>query len=249
MAGTGFFLTVEGVDGVGKSTQVRILAERLRKASREVFTTREPGGTQGADDIRRLLVEGTPGRWSPDTEILLFTAARRDHVERVIGPALKRGAVVVCDRYVDSTRAYQGAGAPKRRKLIDQLHELAIRVNPDLTVILELEPEPALALARAEARVQGVLNLGSEPDRPHVHGSLDLGPSATLPRFGEHEQDADGTRFEQKGAKYQARIRAAFRAIAAAEPTRCVIIDATGAPEVVAERVWAAVAPRLRMTP
>ena len=249
MAGRGFFLTFEGVDGVGKSTQVRILAERLRKVGREVFTTREPGGTQGADDIRRLLVEGTPSRWSPDTEILLFTAARRDHVERVIGPALERGAVVVCDRYVDSTRAYQGARAPKRRKLIDQLHELAIGVSPNLTIILEFDLEPTLALTRAEARVQGVLDLSSEPDRPDVHGSPDLAPSATLPQFGEHGQDADGTRFEQKGANFQARIRTAFRSIAAAEPTRCVMIEATGAPEVVAERVWAAVAPRLGLTP
>ena len=110
MAGRGFFLTVEGIDGVGKSTQTRLLAGRLRRLGREVVETREPGGAPGAEAIRRLLVEGDPERWSPETETLLFTAARRDHLERVIRPALARGAVLVCDRYVDSTRAYQGAG-------------------------------------------------------------------------------------------------------------------------------------------
>ncbi len=97
----GLFVTLEGIDGAGKSTQARLLGERLRAAGREVVTTREPGGAPGAEEIRRLLVEGAPGRWSAETEILLFTAARRDHVERVIGPALARGAMVVCDRFVE----------------------------------------------------------------------------------------------------------------------------------------------------
>jgi len=149
MAG-GFFLTVEGIDGAGKSTQARTLASRLRTVGREVVETREPGGAPGAEEIRRLLVEGDPGRWSPETEILLFTAARRDHVERVIRPALGRGAVVVCDRYVDSTRAYQGADAPERRALVDRLHALAIGLDPDLTLIFDLDP--AAAAGRAAGR-------------------------------------------------------------------------------------------------
>ena len=153
MRGRGFFLTVEGIDGVGKSTQTRLLAQRLRDTGREVVQTREPGGSVGAEDIRRLLVEGAPGRWSPETEMLLFTAARRDHTERLVRPALERGAVVVCDRYVDSTRAYQGASAAARRVLVDQLHGLAIGLDPDLTLIFDMDP--AAALARARGRVEG----------------------------------------------------------------------------------------------
>ena len=151
MADSGFFLTVEGIDGAGKSTQARMLAERLRVLGREVVETREPGGAPGAEEIRRLLVEGDPERWSPESEILLFTAARRDHVERVVEPALARGAVVLCDRYIDSTRAYQGAGAPERRELVDRLHQLTIGLDPDLTLIFDLDPAAALERARRRA--------------------------------------------------------------------------------------------------
>jgi dTMP kinase len=207
--GHGFFLTIEGIDGTGKSTQARMLAARVRAAGREVVETREPGGAPGAEEIRRLLVEGDPERWSPQTETLLFTAARRDHVERVIRPALDRGAVVICDRYVDSTRAYQGIGAPERRHLVDRLHDLAIGLDPDLTVILDMDP--AAALRRAGDRLAA-----------------------------RHED-----RFEKKGAAFQTRLRAGFRAIAEAEPGRCVLIDAADPPEAVAVAVWDAVAPRL----
>ena len=142
MDAVGVFVTLEGIDGAGKSTQGRLLAERLRGQRREVVLTREPGGAPGAEEIRRLLVEGAPGRWSPETEILLFTAARRDHVERVVRPALDRGAVVICDRYLDSTRAYQGEGA--LRELVDRLHALTIGLDPDLTLILDLRPDTGL---------------------------------------------------------------------------------------------------------
>ena len=151
MAVAGYFLTVEGIDGAGKSSQARMLTERLRARGREVVETREPGGAPGAEEIRRLLVEGTPERWSPETEILLFTAARHDHVERVVQPALNRGAVVVCDRYVDSTRAYQGAGAIERRELVDHLHRLAIGLDPDLTLIFDIAPATAAERIRNRA--------------------------------------------------------------------------------------------------
>lgn len=132
------FVTLEGIDGAGKSTQARLLCDRLRAAGHQPVATREPGGSPGAEEIRRLLVEGAPGRWSAETEILLFTAARRDHVERTIRPALDRAAIVVCDRYVDSTRAYQGhAGL---RETVDRLHALAIGLDPDLTLVLDLDP-------------------------------------------------------------------------------------------------------------
>lgn len=142
---TGRFITFEGVDGSGKTTQLRLLAARLREAGVEVVETREPGGAPGAEQIRRLLVEGEPGRWSPETECLLFTAARRDHLERTIRPALAAGATVLCDRFADSTRVYQGAARADLRGMVDALHALAIGREPDLTLILDLDPVEALA--------------------------------------------------------------------------------------------------------
>ncbi|MCR8723092.1 dTMP kinase [Frigidibacter sp. ROC022] len=149
----GSFLTFEGIDGSGKSTQARRLAERLRAGGREVVLTREPGGSPGAEEIRRLLVEGSADRWSPETEILLFTAARRDHLEKTILPALERGAVVISDRFADSTRIYQGATRGELRTVVDQLHALMIGREPDLTLILDMDP--ALALSRGLARESG----------------------------------------------------------------------------------------------
>ncbi|MBK0398498.1 dTMP kinase [Limibaculum sp. M0105] len=147
----GVFITLEGIDGTGKSTQARLLAERLRAFGRDVVLTREPGGAPGAEEIRRLLVEGEPGRWSSETETLLFTAARRDHLERVIAPGLARGAVVICDRFADSTRAYQGLAGGSGRDFVDRLHALAIGIEPDLTLILELAPDTALARASSRS--------------------------------------------------------------------------------------------------
>lgn len=142
----GRLVTLEGVDGSGKSTQARLLAEALRARSREVVLTREPGGSEGAEAIRGLLLTGEAGRWSAVTEALLFTAARRDHVERVVEPALAAGRIVVCDRFVDSTRVYQGAsGRGDLRGLVDRLHAEAVGREPDLTLILDVDPEAALA--------------------------------------------------------------------------------------------------------
>ncbi|TDX33264.1 dTMP kinase [Rhodovulum visakhapatnamense] len=148
MAGRARFITFEGIDGSGKSTQARALAERLRAGGHEVVLTREPGGSPGAEDIRRLVLEGDPDRWSPETELLLFTAARRDHLERTIGPALDRGAVVICDRFADSTRVYQGITRGDLRATVDRLHDLMIGREPDLTVILDMAPATGLARAR-----------------------------------------------------------------------------------------------------
>ena len=161
---SGFFLTVEGVDGAGKSTQARILAEQLTTEGHEVVLTREPGGAPGAEEIRRLLLTGDPERWSPVTETLLFFAARRDHVERTIQPSLDRGAVVICDRFTDSTRAYQAAARPEAagaaRRLIDSLHREVIGLDPHLTLIFDMSPEAALrrGLARDtdEARFEAM---------------------------------------------------------------------------------------------
>ena len=141
---SGFFLTFEGIDGSGKSTQSRALAEHLRGLGHDVVLTREPGGSLGAEDIRRLLVEGEPDRWSAETEILLFTAARRDHLERLIEPALKDGKIVISDRFADSTRIYQGATRGDLRKTVDKLHTLMIGREPDLTLVIDMNPSDAL---------------------------------------------------------------------------------------------------------
>lgn len=147
------FISFEGIDGSGKSTQARLLAERLREAGHDVVLTREPGGAPGAEEIRRLLVEGDPARWSPETEILLFTAARRDHVECTIRPALDAGRVVITDRFADSTRVYQGATRGDLRSTVDSLHALMIGLEPDVTVVMDMDPESALrrGLARGSA--------------------------------------------------------------------------------------------------
>lgn len=146
----GLFLSLEGIDGSGKSTQARLLADRLRAAGHAVTLTREPGGSPGAEEIRRLVLEGASDRWSAETEILLFTAARRDHLEKTIRPALARGEVVITDRFADSTRVFQGLTRGDLGATVNRLHDLMIGVEPDLTLLFDLDP--AVGLARATAR-------------------------------------------------------------------------------------------------
>lgn len=208
MTGPGRFLTLEGGEGAGKTTQIAWLAPALAAATgREVVRTREPGGAPGAEDIRDLLVRGAGDRWDPVSEVLLIAAARREHVVRTIAPALARGAWVVSDRYTDSTLAYQGHGHGLDRAW---LSALAARVAdgrmPDLTVILDLPV--ADGLARAAAR-----------------GGAD--------------------RFERLGTAFHERLRQGFHAIAAAEPDRCVLVDARGTPAQVARAIVRAVNDRL----
>nr|WP_281070683.1 dTMP kinase [Oceaniglobus trochenteri] len=153
------FVTFEGIDGSGKSTQARMLAEALRAEGRDVVLTREPGGSPGAEEIRALVLEGATDRWSPESEILLFTAARRDHMERTIRPALAAGKVVISDRFADSTRMYQGLSRGDLRGLVDTLHDLMIGLEPDVTVLIDMDPATGLsrALSRqtAEERFEG----------------------------------------------------------------------------------------------
>ncbi|WP_170374647.1 dTMP kinase [Ruegeria atlantica] len=148
MTKPGLFLTFEGIDGSGKSSQARMLTERLRDLGHEVVLTREPGGSVGAEEIRRLVLEGDPDRWSAETELLLFTAARRDHLERTIEPALAAGKVVICDRFADSTRMYQGLSRGDLRGVVDQLHSLVIGREPDLTLLIDMDPQTGLARAK-----------------------------------------------------------------------------------------------------
>lgn len=144
------FITFEGIDGSGKSTQARLLADTLRAEGHTVILTREPGGSPGAEEIRRLVLEGDPDRWSAETEILLFTAARRDHLERTIDPALARGEIVVSDRFADSTRMYQGLSRGDLRTTVDKLHSMMIGREPDLTFIIDMDP--VMGLSRAKGR-------------------------------------------------------------------------------------------------
>ena len=150
MKKTGMFITFEGIDGSGKSTQVKYLANRLTTLGREVVLTREPGGSTGAEEIRSLVLEGAPERWSAETEILLFTAARRDHMEKLILPALEDGKIVICDRFADSTRMYQGLTRGDLRSTVDSLTDLMIKRQPDLTILIDMDPE--LGHRRAKAR-------------------------------------------------------------------------------------------------
>ncbi len=147
------FITFEGIDGSGKSTQSRLFADRLRAQGRDVILTREPGGSPGAEEIRQLLLTGDTDRWSAETEILLFTAARRDHLEKTIQPALSADKTVICDRFADSTRVYQGATRGDLRTMVDSLHRLMIGREPDLTFIIDMDP--ATALERGLARKSG----------------------------------------------------------------------------------------------
>ena len=150
---TGLFITFEGIDGIdgsGKSTQSKKLAAMLRTKGYDVVETREPGGSPGAEEIRALVLQGDPDRWSAETEILLFTAARRDHLERLITPSLAAGKIVICDRFADSTRMYQGLSRGDLRPVVDTLHALMIGREPDLTLLIDMDP--ATGLSRALSR-------------------------------------------------------------------------------------------------
>lgn len=187
------FITFEGIDGSGKSTQARRLADTLRASGRDIVLTREPGGSPGAEEIRRLLLEGEGDRWSPETECLLFTAARRDHLERTIRPALSDGKTVICDRFADSTRVYQGLRGGDLRAKVDALHELMIGIQPDLTFLIDIEP--AIGLRRALARhgtEQRFENLGASLQERMRAGFLDLAraaPDRIRVIDGNHEAD------------------------------------------------------------
>ena len=171
----GFFITFEGIDGSGKSTQIRKLAKFLEDNGFDIIITREPGGSVGGEEIRNLLLQGEVDRWSAETEILLFIAARRDHLERIILPALQGGKIVICDRFTDSTRMYQGMRGPKLRDLVDKLTKEVINCDPDLTIIIDIDPEISLERAKsrntAEERFE---DFGVDLQKKMRRGFLDL---------------------------------------------------------------------------
>lgn len=152
----GRFITFEGGEGAGKSTQVRRLVARLQAQGLDVVATREPGGSPGAEAIRNLVLKGEADRWSATTETLLMYGARRDHIERTISPALERGAWVVCDRFADSTRAYQGGAGGVEPSFISALEDHVLAdVRPDLTLVFDLPVDVGLARAEAFAQADG----------------------------------------------------------------------------------------------
>jgi len=201
--GRGKFISFEGGEGSGKSTQIKLLAERLAAAKLRAIVTREPGGSPGAEIIRHLVLSGMGKLLGPDAETLLFAAARDDHVHTVIQPALSQGTWVLCDRFSDSTRAYQGRLGNVAPGVLNAMQRVTIGdLKPDLTIILDVPVEIGLKRAAAR-RGAGV------PDR-----------------------------FESEDIKFHQDLRDAYRQIAAEDPDRCVLIDATPTPDVVAGQVW-----------
>jgi dTMP kinase len=203
--GRGKFISFEGGEGSGKSTQIKLLADRLAAAKLRAIVTREPGGSPGAEVIRHVVLSGMGKLLGPDAETLLFAAARDDHVRTVIQPALSQGTWVLCDRFSDSTRAYQGRLGKVAPGVLNAMQRVTIGdLKPDLTIILDVPVE--VGLKRAAAR---------------------RGPGAP-------------DRFEAEDIKFHQELRDAYRQIAAEDPNRCVLIDATPGPEVVAVQVWTA---------
>lgn len=193
----GRFIALEGGEGAGKSTQARLLAEGLRQRGLEVVVTREPGGTPGAEAIRGLLLNGIDGddgvNWNPRAEALLFAAARSDHVHRLIRPALARGAWVVCDRYLDSSRAYQGGGSGLSDSQITALHAIGSEgLLPDLAMLIEVSPEVAVErLARRD--VEGSDRIGGRDAAYHarVAGAFSAFAEAEPRRFARIDGNGD----------------------------------------------------------
>lgn len=213
-AGRGRFITFEGGEGSGKSTQIKKLAERLESVRLHTIVTREPGGSPGAEVIRHLVLSGMGKLLGAEAETLLFAAARDDHVRTVIAPALNQGTWVLCDRFFDSTRAYQGRLGHVSVGLLNALQRVTIGdLKPDLTIILDVPAE--IGVKRAAVR-RGT----GAPDR-----------------------------FEAEDLKFHQELREAYREIAAAEPERCVLIDATADISAVAANVWTALRDRLLVSP
>ena len=207
----GRFITLEGGEGAGKSTQTRRLQERLQSAGLEVVVTREPGGSEGAEEVRTLLVSGAVDRWDAVSEAMLHFVARRDHMLRLIEPALAKGEWVISDRFTDSTLAYQGYGQGGDLKVLDAVRRIAIGdFEPDMTLLLDLASEDGLA--RAAGR------------------------------------DDETSRYDRMGLAMHERLRAGFLTLAAAEPERIAVVDASGAEDEVADRIWALVRERYSLS-
>jgi dTMP kinase len=210
MSRRGKFITFEGLDGTGKSTQMRKLAAALRAAGHKVVETREPGGTATGEKIRRVLLDSATEGLSPLAEMALMFASRAQHIVEVIQPALDHGQIVLCDRFTDSTEAYQGSGRKLGSEAVLKLHRvLCGDLQPDLTILLD--SDPAMSVGRARRRNQ------------RASQSANKGASKNA---GKHH--ADENRFEQQNRAFFTRVHDGYRAIAAREPQRVVAVDASG---------------------
>jgi dTMP kinase len=225
MSRRGKFVTFEGLDGTGKSTQMRKLAAALRAAGHKVVETREPGGTATGEKIRRVLLDSATEGLSPFAEMALMFASRAQHIAEVIQPALDHGKIVLCDRFTDSTEAYQGGGRKLGSEAVLELHRvLCGDLQADLTILLD--SDPAMSVGRARRR-----------NRRASHGA---GKNA-----GKHHSDEN--RFEQQSRAFFARVHEGYRAIAAREPQRVVAVDASGTPAQTHRRIMEAVHRRLKL--
>ena len=214
---SGAFITFEGLDGCGKSTQMEKLGTALRAAGHEVVTTREPGGTAIGERIRELLLDSRTLGLDAKTELALMFAARAQHVEQVIRPALEAGKIVLSDRFTDSSEAYQGGGRKLGTERILALHRaLCGDLQPQLTILLDCDPERSVGRARRR-------------NRDHRHNG------------------ADENRFERENQKFFERVRLAYREIARREPRRVVVIEAQRKIEVVHREILAAVEKMLKV--
>lgn len=223
----GKFITFEGLDGTGKSTQMRKLAAALRAAGHNVVETREPGGTATGEKIRRVLLDSGTQGLSPMAEMALMFAARAQHIAEVIKPALERGDIVLCDRFTDSTEAYQGYGRRLGSEAVLELHRILCgNLQPDLTILLEFDLR--LSLGRARQRNQ----------------QASRGKQSSL-KNSKHAGDEN--RFEQENQAFFARVREGYRAIAGREPQRISTADASGTPAQTHRRIMEVLGQRMRL--
>lgn len=226
----GKFITFEGGEGSGKSTQARILADRLRQRGLTVQVTREPGGSPFAERLRELLLDPSTPPHAALAEALLFYAARADHLETVIRPALKAGTWVVCDRFSDSTRVYQGSAGTLNPQIVEALDLIVVaKTRPSLTLIIDVPV--SVGLARAQLR------LGQK----QAAASAAAGGTPSPRTVSVLASD----RYESRDVGFHTRLRQGFLDIAAAEPERCAVIDGHHDSAVVAASVWSAVRTRL----
>jgi dTMP kinase len=229
MSRRGKFITFEGLDGTGKSTQMRKLAAVLRAAGYKVVETREPGGTATGEKIRRVLLDSATEGLSPLAEMALMFASRAQHIAEVIQPALDRGQIVLCDRFTDSTEAYQGSGRKLGSEAILKLHRILCGdLQPDLTILLD--SDPAMSVGRARRRNQRA-----------SHGS----------NHGSHKNSTktqhDENRFEQETRAFFSRVREGYMTIAKREPQRVVAVDASGTPRQTHRRIVEVLGKKLKL--
>jgi dTMP kinase len=229
MSRRGKFITFEGLDGTGKSTQLRKLADALRVAGHKVVETREPGGTASGEKIRRVLLDSATEGLSPLAEMALMFASRAQHIAEVIEPALDRGQIVLCDRFTDSTEAYQGYGRKLGSEDVLKLHHILCGdLQPDLTILLD--SDPALSVGRAKRRNQ----------RASDRANNDSNKGG-----GKH---GDENRFEQQTRAFFTRVHEGYLAIAAREPQRVVTVDASGTPVQTHRRIMEVVGGKLKLS-